>query len=218
MTEVARLALPLPGQMYPMNSQSMRAWMRLRASRSRPKNRMAVCYLRAIASHAAVLADLDRTRDDFNLLDDPRQLVAHLNVTAAIRASRPGILPRLVDLVEGKGRSLVTRVSRLGSLLALAFSLGGRLWRLDNVAGRWLGRGGRILLGTSELGFELFLARGELGDLLLELSTLWATARIGIVHDENKLPADAKSAKSNHKGRERLLVSFLHPVPERSIQ
>ena len=77
----------------------------------------------------------------------------HINAnggrTDAIRASRPGILPRLVDLVEGKGRSLVTRVSRLRSLLALAFSLGGRLWRLDDVAGRWLGRGGRILLRTA---------------------------------------------------------------------
>ena len=48
-----------------------------------------------------------------------------------------------------------------------------------------------------------FPARGELGDLLLELSTLWATARFGIVHDENKLSADAKSAKSNLGGRER---------------
>ncbi len=163
----------------------------------------------AIASHAAVLADLDRTRDDLDLLDDPRQFVAHLNVTAAIRASRPGILPRLVDLIERKRGSLVTRVSRLCSLLALTFSLGGRLWRLDDIAGRWLGRGGRILLRTSELGFKLFLARGELGDLLLELSTLWAAARLGIVHDENKLSVDAKSAKSNRRCRERLPIHDL---------
>ena len=41
-------------------------------------------------------------------------------------------------------------------MFALAFSLGGRLWRLDDIAGRRLGRGGRILLRTSEIGFELF--------------------------------------------------------------
>ena len=94
---------------------------------------------RAVASHAAVLADLDRTRDDFDLLDDPRQFVAHVDVTAAIRANRQVIIPRLIDLIEGKGSSLVTRVSRLRSLLTLTFSLGGRLWRLDDLAGRWLG-------------------------------------------------------------------------------
>ena len=98
----------------------------------------------------------------------------------------------------------MTRVSQLRSLFALAFSLGGRLWRLDDIAGRRLGRGGRILLRTSEIGFELFHARGEFGGLLFELSTSWAAARLGIVHDENKLPANAESAKSNTRGRERL--------------
>ena len=116
-----------------------------RSEKTRPDHqfidwgKMRFLTVRAVASHAAVLGDLDRTRDDFDLLDDPRQFVAHLDVTAAIRASRPGVLPRLVDLVEGKGRSLVTWVSRLCSLLALTFSLWGRLWRLDDIAGRWLG-------------------------------------------------------------------------------
>ncbi len=90
-----------------------------RSDKTRPDHRfidwgkVRFLTVRAVASHAAVLADLDRTRDDFDLLDDPRQFVAHLDVATAIRASRPGILPRLVDVVEGKGRSLVTRVSRL---------------------------------------------------------------------------------------------------------
>ena len=187
-----------------------------RSDKTRPDHqfidwgKMRFLTVRAVASHAAVLADLDRTGDDFDLLDDPRQFVAHLDVTAAIRASRPGILPRLVDLVEGKGRSLVTRVSRLRSLFALAFSLGGRLWRLDDIAGMRLGRGGRILLRTSEIGFELFHARGELGGLLFELSTSWAAARLGIVHYENKLPANAESAKSNPRGRERLPGIFFN--------
>ena len=64
-----------------------------------------------------------------------------------------------------------------------------------------------------------FPAHGELGDLLLELSTLWATARFGIVHDENKLSADAKSAKSNLGGRERPhLIQVTLPVTRRSVQ
>lgn len=80
-----------------------------RSDKTRPDHqfidwgKMRFLTVRAVASHAAVLADLNRTGDDFDLLDDPRQFVAHLDVTAAIRASRPGILPRLVDLVEGKG-------------------------------------------------------------------------------------------------------------------
>src|SRR5271165_4011303 len=116
-----------------------------RSDKPRPDHRfidrgeMRFLTARAVASHAAVLADLDRTRDDFDLLDDSRQFVAHLDLTAAIRANRQAIIPRLVDLIEGKGSSLVTRVSRLRSLLTLTFSLGGRLWRLDDIAGRWLG-------------------------------------------------------------------------------
>ena len=98
----------------------------------------------------------------------------------------------------------MTGVSWLRSLFALAISLGDRLWWLDDITGGRLGRGGRILLGTSKFGFDLFLARGEFGDFLVEFSTSWATARFGIVHDENKLPAHAKSAKSNPRGRERL--------------
>src|SRR3954452_13646578 len=88
-----------------------------RPEKSRPDHRfidrgkMRLLTVRAVASHAAVLADLDRTGDDFDLLDDPGQFVAHLDVTAAIRTSCPGILPHLVDLVEGRGSSLVTRVS-----------------------------------------------------------------------------------------------------------
>src|SRR5262245_32715420 len=112
---------------------------------------------RAVASQTAVLADDDRTRDDLDLLDDPRQLVAHLDMTAAVRASRPGILPRLVDLVEGNGRSLVTRVSRLRCLLALAFSLGGRLRWLEDIARRRFGGGGRNILGVGWVGFGLFV-------------------------------------------------------------
>ena len=94
---------------------------------------------RAIASQAAVLADLDRARDDFDLLNDPRQFVAGLDASAAIRADLQVVVPRLVDLIERKGRSLVTRMAWLRSLLTLAFSLGGRLWRLDNIAGRGFG-------------------------------------------------------------------------------
>ena len=36
------------------------------------RGEMRLLTARAVASHAAVLADLDRTRDDFDLLDDPR--------------------------------------------------------------------------------------------------------------------------------------------------
>jgi hypothetical protein len=34
-----------------------------------------------------VLADLDRAREDFNLLNDPRQFVAEFDASAAIRAT-----------------------------------------------------------------------------------------------------------------------------------
>ena len=54
--------------------------------------------------------------------------------------------------------------------------------------------------------------RSELGGLLFELSTSWAAARLGIVHYENKLPANAESAKSNPRGRERLPQPKLGPL------
>ena len=103
-------------------------------------NRCEMLFLAAgaVAGHAAVLADLDRTREDFDLLDDPRQFVAGLDASAAIGAGRQAIVPRLVDLIDRKRRSLVTRVAWLGSSLALASSLGGRLRRLDDIAGRGL--------------------------------------------------------------------------------
>ena len=93
----------------------------------------------AVAGHAAMLGDLDRACDDFDLLNDPRQFVNGLDASAAIRAERQVVVTRLVDLIGRKGRSLVTRVAWLRSLLALAFSLGGRLWRFDNITGRWFG-------------------------------------------------------------------------------
>ena len=106
-----------------------------RSDETRPDHRfidrgiMRLLTVRAVASHAAVLADLDRTRDDFDLLDDPRQFVAHLDVAAAIRTSCPGILPPPVDLVGGEGNSLVTRVPWLGSSLALAWKAAWMSWR-----------------------------------------------------------------------------------------
>ncbi len=93
----------------------------------------------AVAGHATVLANLDRARDDFDLVNDPRQFIAGLNASAAIRADRQVVVPRLVDLLKRKGRSLVTRMAQLSALLALAFSLGGRLRRFDNIAGRGFG-------------------------------------------------------------------------------
>src|SRR4051794_38536493 len=93
----------------------------------------------AVAGHAAVLADLDRTREDLDLLEDPRRFVAGLDAAAAIGAGRQAIVPGRVDLIERERRPLVTRVTRLGPLLALAPSLGGRLRWLDDIAGRGLG-------------------------------------------------------------------------------
>ena len=94
---------------------------------------------RARASQAAVLADLDRSREDFDLLNDPRRFVAGFDVAAAIGADGQVIVPRLVDLIGRKRRSLVTRMTWLGALLALAFSFGGRLWWFDDIAGRRFG-------------------------------------------------------------------------------
>ena len=54
------------------------------------RGEMRFLTMRAVASHAAVLADLDRTLDDFDLLGDSRQFVAGLEVAAAIRANGPG--------------------------------------------------------------------------------------------------------------------------------
>ena len=61
-----------------------------------------------------------------------------------------------------------------------------------------------ISFSQSKFGFERFPGRGEFDDLLLKLSTLWATTRFGIVHDETKLLASTKPAKSNPSCRERL--------------
>ena len=38
--------------------------------------------------------------------------------------------------------------------------------------------------------------RSELGGLLFELSTSWAAARLGIVHYQNKLPANADQPRA----------------------
>ena len=92
---------------------------------------------RAIASQAAMLADLDGARDDFDLLHDPRRFVAGFDVSAAIGADGQLVVPRRVDLIGRKRRSLVPGMAWLGSLLA--FSFGGRLWRFDNIAGRRFG-------------------------------------------------------------------------------
>ena len=89
----------------------------------------------------------------------------------------------------------MTRVSRL-LLLALAFSLGGRLWRLDDIAGRRLGRGGRILLRRARSASSFSdapVARRSSP----QFSTSWAAARFGIVHDEYKLTTAPRSAKTS---------------------
>ena len=73
----------------------------------------------------------------------------------------------------------MTRVSQFALLcFGLPSSLEGRLWRLDDIAGRRLRQGGRILLRASKLGFELFYVASELSDLLFELSTSWAAAQV----------------------------------------
>src|SRR5579864_1400332 len=89
---------------------------------------------RAVASHATVLANLDRTRHDVHLLHGPRWLVARLNVSPAIRAPLPAILPRRVDLLGREQRSLMATMSGLCPLLTLALSTKSGLRRLDDIA------------------------------------------------------------------------------------
>lgn len=80
-----------------------------RSDKARPNHRfidrceMRFLTMRAVAGHAAVLADLDPARDDYNLANDPSQFTAGLDPSAAIRADRQVVVPRLIDLLRENG-------------------------------------------------------------------------------------------------------------------
>jgi hypothetical protein len=56
----------------------------------------------------------------------------------------------ILDLIIGKRRSLVTRVSQLPAAFSLAAALTLRFGFFDNITGGWLRRVGGILLGGRE--------------------------------------------------------------------
>src|SRR5437879_2662307 len=75
------------------------------------RGEMRLLTARAVTSQATMLADLDWTRDDFDLLDDPRGLVAALDASAAVATNPQVIIPGLVDLLGRKEWPLVASVS-----------------------------------------------------------------------------------------------------------
>ena len=98
----------------------------------------------------------------------------------------------------------MTRVSRLRSCLRLPFPLGAGFGGLTISLEGGLDEVDEFFFARARSASSFSTRAASLGGLLFELSTSWAAARLGIVHDENNLPANAESAKSNPRGRERL--------------
>jgi hypothetical protein len=82
-----------------------------------------------------VLDDLDGPLHDLDLLNNPCFFRSGAHRTAAVRTTVQTVLAHLVDLVTGKGRTLVFRMTRLAADLAFGLLGRGRLRWLDpNVA------------------------------------------------------------------------------------
>jgi hypothetical protein len=116
---------------------------------------------------AVMFLDEDRQVLQLDLLERfgvERRII--LESSSTTRAELVTIFPELIDLIGLVGRSLMTSVSQLCSYFsfggASAFFLGSRI---DDIAGRRLGRIGGVLVGDGDLVFEFL-------DPLLELLVL----------------------------------------------
>jgi hypothetical protein len=109
---------------------------------------------------AAVFGDADRPLDQFDLRHDLRGRGAGREVAAADGAARQTVFVYGIDVGGIERRPKVGGVARLGPALPRRRRL--RLRRLDDVAGRWLGRVRRILAGSGQLGFQARDASAQL--------------------------------------------------------
>jgi len=106
---------------------------------------------------AAVLVDANRLLHDFDLLDHLRCLVARIELSAAFGTRTECIVPRTIEFVRQEGRSLVLRVTFLAPWLSLtpSSSASFALRLLDDIAGWWLRRIGRVFSSLGQLAFKL---------------------------------------------------------------
>lgn len=122
-----------------------------------------------------MLLDPDRGLDDLDLLDDAGSFLPRQEAGTTVGTRLERVIVDLVDLVRPERLALVFRMPRLAALLALALLL---RWlrsprRLDDVAGRRLGRSRGVLSSLGEVSFEFrdpLLLRGD--QLVLVLDTL----------------------------------------------
>ena len=95
-----------------------------------------------------MLDDLDGFGDQFDLLHDAWRFVTEVQTTAAIGTARQRVLDAVIDLASFKRRSLMALMPPLAASFTFFVRLKAR--RLDDVAGRRLGRRGGILLGSGK--------------------------------------------------------------------
>ena len=101
-----------------------------------------------------MLFDGQRWFLDVHLLHDLDESAIASQNPAATRAGIEQVVLEVRDLFLRKQRTLVLGMARLAADLAFAGSVAVRRWWLDNVGGRRLGGGGRILFGHSQLLLE----------------------------------------------------------------
>ena len=115
---------------------------------------MQLVAVRAPVGQSLVLRDQRRRFRDFHLLQNVGRILERPQLAAAIRTA----VERVADhTVNGLGRELVTQVllmARLAAPLTLLAILPRRLGRLDQIAGRRLGRSRRVFAGRGQLTLE----------------------------------------------------------------
>lgn len=135
----------------------------------RQLSRLESLAMAAPVLRGAVLRNEGRPFDQLHLLDDARRLAGRPERAAAVRASREGIEPSLVDLVGRKRRPLMARMPRLPADATFSLAGFGLLWLDDVAGGRLMGVGG-VFAQARVLGLQGLDAGLELQDECLQLA------------------------------------------------